>query len=673
MKKLCLAPGASSQSSSSDAMPKEHSVGPRPSAVKSSSKSAGVGFGARPKHFFPGAAAAAVASALPPSTPVPGPCDSPGEQGSAVSGGDDMLPCIQVQGFPDSWRVQQVRLVFALFGGVTAVRFYHEGSQQRIARVQLKNRENMQMAAEQLNNTQVGDGELIEECTIACRLLGGAAVSESTRRIFVDELTMTCRPDVQPSTADRELFLQNLPVRDCTVDQIRGWLEGFGQVEDVFLLRDARTGAPSGKGYVRFVTHREAAACVEAQASVADAEEGDVVAHWSESERAMQQGQSVYGFDVHSVFFPRALEGLKRNLNVNSLAMVSEKDPLTNGAPISDVRQLHFTVDCSDEQLPDVYARLGKLLEDFHKHVARNGGQAAVPMQAQWGQHGHAYGAGKGDWHADAGSKGDWKGVRPAWSAAGPRGFGQGGVPPERHTGDKTQPHGTHEVSGQETIQEKIERGEALVKEAQQLAGKGGHAKKAYEKYCRGLQSLLDVMPKLPEDDPSAANLRGRVDGYLEEAERLKARMDAETRAGAAGTQPAACGMSERGGDAAVPDAKGQGKGDGNPESRDVTEKKAQLRQRLERGEALMNEGRAAEEKNQLEEAYEKYCRGLQYVLEVMPQLGEEGGQQNPLRGKVSGYLERAERLKEKLETAPRGDRSRAPATQDVKRGSYCS
>lgn len=208
-------------------------------------------------------------------------------------------------------------------------------------------------------------------------------------------------------------------------------------------------------------------------------------------------------------------------------------------------------------------------------------------------------------------------------------------------------------------FQERIESGEALVKEGQSLAMRGDY-KKAYEKYCKGLQALLDIMPKLQEEDADAAALRVRVDGYLEEAEKLKGKIDSAGPGGAgqgggksaAGGRPAAPGPSPR----ASPDkarsgqeVRGSGPSSRGPPAPHID---GQMKAKLDDGEGLIREGQSLEDRHQVEEAYEKYCRGLQIVLEVMPQLGEENPLVGPLREKVSVYLERAEKLKAKLESA---------------------
>eukprot|EP00927_Polykrikos_kofoidii_P034513 TRINITY_DN29274_c0_g1_i1.p1 TRINITY_DN29274_c0_g1~~TRINITY_DN29274_c0_g1_i1.p1 ORF type:complete len:1422 (-),score=291.29 TRINITY_DN29274_c0_g1_i1:126-4391(-) len=711
----------------------------------------------------PGAAAAALAAESATSGATPN--RRPSQRGNSKNAPTPTKqePCIVVRGFPDSWQAHQVKMTFAIFGGVSSVRFVQD-ARARIAQVRLKIPENMQKAVDQLNNTQVGDGELIEECTILCRVSGvpgATAAPVSQRSIFVDELAMTARPDVKPGERDREVFLQNLPVRDCTEDQIRAWLEGFGQVDDVYLLKEpGPTLVLTGKGYVKFSTHDAAAACIEAQSSVADAEEGDVIAHWSESERALQRLESVYGNDVHKAFTQRLLDHVKKTTKVNTLVMFSgNSKPKDPESPKPEATQLHFVVaDCTDAQFADVRNGISKLLVFFHRSTSKTSttspfalgkktpskaadaekadatprpapatnrrentekdasatptppqpsAQPSVhrglrseappaapaapppPGSGQSPQHGgpadwQGYWQGRGMPLPGAPPRGPW-GAHPA-EAAWQAGFGKGasapghpwsfpahpwhgcqGQPPPGPA--PTQPAasqgGTDRVEDDQdsSVQSKIEKGEALVKEAKKLVESKGDTKKAYEKYCRGLQSLLGVMSKLPEDDRSAADLRVRVDGYLEEAERLKGRIDGEAKLGSS-TTPGSAGSRTPRGDRERGEEKGPaggdrpsnvhaGKKDGKAE--ESAEKKARseggpFQARLDRGHELIDEGKIAEEKGLPEEAYQKFCRGLQYILEVLPQLGEDP-QVAPLRVKVSSYLERAEKLKEKLES----------------------
>merc|ERR1719487_1721144 len=126
-------------------------------------------------------------------------------------------PCILIQGFPASWGEQQVKLVFALYGGVSTVRFMADprDSSKRVALIELKDAEKVAKAAEQLSNGQVGDGELIEECVVTCKAFGASSASSATGRdfwhVFVDELLQPSASQSPPGKADCEVFVRSLP------------------------------------------------------------------------------------------------------------------------------------------------------------------------------------------------------------------------------------------------------------------------------------------------------------------------------------------------------------------------------------------------------------------------------------------------------------------------------
>jgi len=234
-----------------------------------------------------------------------------------------------------------------------------------------------------------GGGETSAAAVTAAGAPGAKSVGRMRRIIFIDELPMPKRPDVPPARGDREVFLQSLPVRDCTEAQIHAWLAGFGKVEDICLLRDHLTEECVGKGYVRFSAHSEARACVDSQASVQNAEDGDVVAWWSESERAAQRTASVYGLDVHAAFAGasgRVLASVLVSAKLKALRMVSE----LHGHIAPDVadakKQLHFSGECDEEQFEKLRAVLARALEAFHEkaatHLASGGGPEPLPSVA---------------------------------------------------------------------------------------------------------------------------------------------------------------------------------------------------------------------------------------------------------------------------------------------------
>ncbi|CAK9104119.1 unnamed protein product [Durusdinium trenchii] len=291
---------------------------------------------------------------------------------STASNVSPTSPCIMVKGFPKSWREQQVRLVFALFGGVGSVRFVVDPKTgQQMACVELKNRENMAKAVEQLHNTKVGDGELIEECVVTCELFGDdVGKSRPLRRtIFLDELKLSRKPEIKPDNEDREVFMTGLPIKDFTEDQLKNWLEGFGKIEDVFLLRDVDRKL-NAKGYVRFSSHRNAESCIQAQASEQDAEEGDVIAWWSESERALR---GAYGPNLHSALASndgRVFAHLLESCEVREVWMQSRlwppKDPT---APALQGKQVHFVATCTAKQLQALHRALSAAVQAFHDRV----------------------------------------------------------------------------------------------------------------------------------------------------------------------------------------------------------------------------------------------------------------------------------------------------------------
>eukprot|EP00434_Breviolum_minutum_P023642 symbB.v1.2.020853.t2/scaffold1711.1/size185425/16 len=571
----------------------------------------------------------------------------------------------QSTGFPRSWREQQVRLVFALFGGVGAVRFVVDPKTgQRMAYVELKNRENMAKAVEQLHNTKVGDGELIEECVVSCELFGDALGSSRAlrRTIFLDELKMPKKPDVKPDKEDREVFMTGLPIKDFNEDEIRRWLEGFGQIEEVFLLRDVDRRL-NAKGYVRFSSHRHAATCIQAQASEQDAEEGDVIAWWSQSERALR---GAYGPNLHSTLASndgRVFAHLLERCEVREVWMQSKlwppKDP---AAPPMQGKQVHFVATCTAKQLQELHVALSAAVQGFHERVrgdklGEEGGSSSSfrppqeprpawstpttgwslappgPRPAAWPYYRDPY----------APHRPPMPGVPPGapmpWPWR-PPGYGPPAMPPRppgperKHSRSRRRrrereaaaaaaapPPSTSapyigsvlamaaEVTSDSKLQDLIVKGEELVQRGQDLKDRGDRDG-AYEKFYQGLQFLLKVMPGLGDTNaPPVLNLKSKIHGYLDETEKLKKSLD-----------------SKEGNQEAPPMALEDG---------DLS-----VEARIEQGETLMQNGQRLAKSGKLGEAYDKYCEGLKLLLQVMPQLREEDAQASRLRSKVSGYLE---------------------------------
>jgi len=653
-------------------------------------------------------------------------------------------PCILVRNFPKSWRQQQIKLVFALFGGVSAVRFVQESGGKRSAHVELKNPENLGKAVDQLDNTSVGDGDLIEECTISCELSGVVPVASQNkdlirRSLFLDELAMSKRPKVPASESEREIYLQNLPVKDCNQEQINGWLEGFGDVEDVLLILDPVTSEPTGTGYARFTDHKGASACIEAQASV-DPADGDVLAAWSESERALQRTESIYGLDVHSVFAEssgRVLASIVTTAGMKELWFLSEKLQL-KGSLKPAGKQLHFAAVCTNDELLVLRDILTRQLELFHEKVAKriktaqdlkapalgthpvNIDPTAQGPPAWWGQGGANSSGWNGppptpasgsSWHPNtyggytmygAGGGGGAPPILPGGAAPHsfapdrPPGVLYASAPATRGSGEETSnggDRGSEHANIDPDVHSRIEKGVALCREGKALAD-NGHIEKALEKYSSGLKSVLDRIGQLGDGDPRTTSLRIQVNEFLEDSAKLKERLSERdesksTKAspddGAHGLKNGSGGGREGHGESpatraktdAEPHAKDGAGEDRRAKKRDrdqVAKERQevgdglpddtppQLRERIEKGEALIKEAQKLEGKNSREEAYEKYCQGLQFLLEIMPELGENNAHVRTLRTRISKYLEQAEKLKETLDVDAPSTEQRPPS-----------
>jgi len=188
------------------------------------------------------------------------------------------------------------------------------------------------------------------------------------RAIFIDELSMPKRPEVEPHPSDREIYLTNLPVAHYTEEQIREWFKDFGTILDLHLLHD-QNGRPSGNCYVRFEKHEEAAAWIGTQ-------DGGVTACWSESERLLQGSRSVYRTDVVA-----RLETALQALGFRNTCLLSEK-VVTDSWSTSEGKQLHLCTACLDNELSVLQATLSDTLVQFHDEVAQALGlqQHSVPV-----------------------------------------------------------------------------------------------------------------------------------------------------------------------------------------------------------------------------------------------------------------------------------------------------
>lgn len=171
------------------------------------------------------------------------------------------------------------------------------------------------------------------------------------------------------------------------------------------------------------------------------------------------------------------------------------------------------------------------------------------------------------------------------------------------------------EVTPDPAVQELIMKGEQLVRSGQEASTQGKTAK-AYEKFYAGLQYLMQVMPRLGDGTPAIAAMKARIHSYMDEFEMLKKQKD-EPKDGS----------------------------EGEP-----------VETRITRGEELMLSAQRLAKRNSLTEAYDKCCAGLKILVEVMPTLKEDDAHGSRLRAKISGYLEMAERIKERRDSEQPGE-----------------
>lgn len=495
-------------------------------------------------------------------------------------------PCVIVRNLPNSWKESQVQIAFAVYGGVSMVRFFAGPGDDRVAHVELKVPDNMSKAVEQLHGTQVGDGELIEVCTMSLELGGVGSSQFGARRtgrrvVFIDELFMPKRPEVPAGPEDREVFLSSLPMTECDADQIKSWLQGFGEIEICSFMRNPLTNEIADTGYVRFRTHEQANACVEAM--TVDAEEGDTMARWSESERASRKANCAYGIDLHNAFAGpsgRVLSSIlsASKLKAQDLWMFSEQYPKRDrNAPDPEGKQLHFVANCNDDQFQELKSALIAALQNFHEKVSKRlrdqrdaaaakervavavreretelhrqrlkrelegrenaakprsqqsspptGWQGSGPTRVVSDNPPGLYG-----WQRPFPREGIYSSPPPGFfPTAGSCGHAfPGATPPGQHvpveqSRSRSPAVGmaTEITSSDPELQKRIEKGEKLVADGKAALAKG-NPKKAYEKYCKGLQDLLDLMATLGENSQRTLALRLRINGYLDEAEKLK-------------------------------------------------------------------------------------------------------------------------------------------------------
>lgn len=99
-------------------------------------------------------------------------------------------PHLLVKGFPQSWTDEHIghhiAQTFVLYGGVNSITIKKANAENgkienRIVGVELRKPENAVWAAQQLDHRIVGDGNLIEQCTLNCELLAPSSEQPTLR------------------------------------------------------------------------------------------------------------------------------------------------------------------------------------------------------------------------------------------------------------------------------------------------------------------------------------------------------------------------------------------------------------------------------------------------------------------------------------------------------------
>lgn len=296
-----------------------------------------------------------------------------------------------LRGFPASWSEKGLKFVFAPFGGLASVTLDAEpvkkavdgeavSAPSRVAYVKLRQETSLDKAVTNLHNTKVGDGDLVEECFVVCHRWHPRSWSDGSFLVglYVDQLSLSRRPsEVSPRPEDRELFVRNLPLQDMNRQQLQEYFEGFGEVEELHLLKDPFTGEPISEGYVRFKCHKDAVRCIEALMPTDQAEfdPSDLAGTWSESERILQRKDNCYQFNLLSELVGSNgshLEQLTEEAKLEGLWLLAEPLQQKDGqAPPTSGRQFQFIGRCSQESQIAVFREmLERSLEEIHTKIS---------------------------------------------------------------------------------------------------------------------------------------------------------------------------------------------------------------------------------------------------------------------------------------------------------------
>jgi len=174
--------------------------------------------------------------------------------------------------------------------------------------------------------------------------------------IHLDEVEMPMRPEVRPSTTDREVFIDPLPGQEGSAE-LAEFLLSFGEVDDVYIIENQE------RGYVRFQSHTTAAECVAAR-----------VGAWSESERALagqnSSSESAYPDALVGHLLGREgrnLQELMEKSGVRKLRLITNS--VKNNQSVSG--RVHFLFRGTPDQKVELTLHLEELLATAHSRIAK--------------------------------------------------------------------------------------------------------------------------------------------------------------------------------------------------------------------------------------------------------------------------------------------------------------
>jgi len=281
---------------------------------------------------------------------------------------------LQIDGFPARWQSAEVSKLIRSAGhegrsgtSLSVEMLTAEAASTGSARVKFPSATVAAQVARDLGDQKIAGAPLCvsregEEVN------GNMEDGERSMLVFIDELFMPQRPEVESAPTDREIWVDPLP------DEVElpSWLTAFGKAEEVFRLRDHKTNLDADRGYIRFSTHAAARRCVAAGAGT-----------WSESERALvsrsmessgsgrksswNSGTSVYPISIVKRMMGNDRDGYPLQKICEQLAL--RRLRLRGEGLANAEKRLHFLAQGSDATLASLLPELEKLVAEIHGEI----------------------------------------------------------------------------------------------------------------------------------------------------------------------------------------------------------------------------------------------------------------------------------------------------------------